>query len=198
MAHDVDKTQQIEAPAKWVKIKTGQRYGKLTVLACAGRKHGHIRWTCVCDCGNKTEVRGTNLVRSVSASCGCSRVRRGDKNPYWTGYGSISGSMMTDLKRGASGAKGGRAAMAFEVDAKYLWGLFKRQRGLCALSGMVLTMPRFTRDTKTASLDRIDSSRGYVRGNVQWVHKDVNRMKNTFEQRYFIEMCQRIAKNFKR
>ena len=32
----------------------------------------------------------------------------------------------------------------------------------------------------TASLDRIDSSKGYQPGNVWWVHKRVNRLKNDF------------------
>ena len=45
----------------------------------------------------------------------------------------------------------------------------------------------------TASLDRIDSSKGYVIGNVQWVHKDINIMKNKFDNQYFIDMCKKIA-----
>lgn len=41
-------------------------------------------------------------------------------------------------------------------------------------------------------LDRIDSSKGYIEGNVQWVHKDVNMMKQNYSQKYFIEMCKKI------
>ena len=41
-------------------------------------------------------------------------------------------------------------------------------------------------DSKTASLDRIDSSKGYTEDNIQWVHKDVNQMKMDLpEQRFF-------------
>ena len=43
-------------------------------------------------------------------------------------------------------------------------------------------------------IDRIDSSKGYVKGNVQWVHKNVNLMKGKFDQEYFIEMCKKITK----
>ena len=33
---------------------TGQRFGRLTVVACAGRtKRGNTIWTCRCDCGNE-------------------------------------------------------------------------------------------------------------------------------------------------
>ena len=37
------------------------------------------------------------------------------------------------------------------------------------------------------SLDRIDSSKGYEENNVQWVHKDINLMKNKYDNKYFIE-----------
>jgi len=48
---------------------------------------------------------------------------------------------------------------------------------------------------RTASLDRIDSSKGYVKGNLQWVHKDINMMKNHYNQKYFIEICKKVATN---
>lgn len=47
----------------------------------------------------------------------------------------------------------------------------------------------------TASLDRIDNSKGYEEGNIQWVHKDVNFMKRTYSQEYFIKLCTLISEN---
>jgi hypothetical protein len=47
-----------------------------------------------------------------------------------------------------------------------------------------------------ASLDRIDSKKGYVEGNVHWVHKDVNMMKRNFTEEYFINLCETVYKNF--
>ena len=46
--------------------------------------------------------------------------------------------------------------------------------------------------TKTASLDRIDSNLSYIKDNVQWIHKDLNRMKNEFSQDRFIEVCKAV------
>lgn len=43
------------------------------------------------------------------------------------------------------------------------------------------------------SLDRIDSNKGYVEGNVQWVHKDVNMMKQSYSNERFIGICCMIA-----
>jgi hypothetical protein len=51
--------------------------------------------------------------------------------------------------------------------------------------------------TGTASLDRIDSSKGYEEGNIQWVHKHINFMKRTYSQEYFIDMCKKVADNNK-
>ena len=63
---------------------------------------------------------------------------------------------------------------------------------MCALSGVKLIMPT-SKNKATASLDRIDSTKDYTLDNVQWVHKDINRMKNVYTQEYFIEMCKRVA-----
>ncbi len=77
------------------------------------------------------------------------------------------------------------------VDA---WDKFQEQKGLCAYTGQVLTLSASKHDTLgTASLDRIDSSRGYVLDNIQWVHKDINRLKNNYSEADFIQMCHLVA-----
>ena len=48
---------------------------------------------------------------------------------------------------------------------------------------------------QTASLDRIDPTKGYIEGNIQWVHKDVNRMKMDFTETRFLELVNLIANN---
>jgi archaellum component FlaC len=45
------------------------------------------------------------------------------------------------------------------------------------------------------SLDRIDSKLGYIEGNVQWLHKDVNYMKQEYSQEYYIDICKKVANN---
>lgn len=85
-----------------------------------------------------------------------------------------------------------RRKIIFSITLKYLNSLFKKQDGKCALSGLDLTFKDKDIE-KTASIDRIDSSRGYVKGNVQWVHKHVNFMKHQLNQDRFIELCKLIA-----
>lgn len=81
--------------------------------------------------------------------------------------------------------------LEFEVTIDYLWDLYKCQGGKCSLTGDEIQLSNGK--SQSASLDRIDSSRGYVVGNVQWVHKDINLMKMDFNQEHFIELCKRVA-----
>lgn len=79
-----------------------------------------------------------------------------------------------------------------------MWRLYLDQGQRCALSGVEIRIEQgcvqHRRNRSTASLDRIDNSKGYVRGNVQWVHKDVNKMKRDLNEARFLELCRLIAK----
>jgi len=46
---------------------------------------------------------------------------------------------------------------------------------------------------QTASLDRIDSSKGYVLDNVQWVHKRVNFLKRDYSEKELLFWCNAIS-----
>jgi hypothetical protein len=82
-----------------------------------------------------------------------------------------------------------------EVTLEYISELFDKQGGKCALTGWDIVFGGGAKDWRetTASLDRIDSRLGYIEGNVQWVHKDVNIAKHDYPQNYFIELCRAVA-----
>ena len=85
-----------------------------------------------------------------------------------------------------------------DFDMKYLWELYVQQNKKCALTGLDIEMKlkdetAYDGYRQIASLDRIDSKHGYCIGNVQWVHKDVNIMKNKFDQDYFLYICKLIT-----
>ena len=64
-------------------------------------------------------------------------------------------------------------------DLKNQWD---EQNGVCVFSGVKLELSSYTKIEKdpifSASLDRIDSSKGYITGNIRWVSRTVNWMKN--------------------
>jgi hypothetical protein len=80
------------------------------------------------------------------------------------------------------------------VDKTYCWEQFEKQGGRCALSGVQLTFRSDSADAETtASIDRIDSDVGYRRGNIQWVHKVVNKIKRNLDTDRFLELCRLVA-----
>jgi len=88
----------------------------------------------------------------------------------------------------------------WSIDINYVDELFNQQGGLCALTGIEIdagasgcTLPQIT-----ASLDRINNSKDYERGNVQWVHKDVNMMRGPLSVERFLQLCVKVANWLKR
>jgi hypothetical protein len=77
----------------------GEVWGRWTVVSRADNSTaGATRWNCICSCGEKRIVSGTNLRRGVSKSCGCwkdewRKTIVGDKHPKWKGgrYYSATG-----------------------------------------------------------------------------------------------------------
>jgi hypothetical protein len=180
------------------KIEIGNKFGKLLAIEeVKERRSGGIRYKCLCECGNTHEAFATHLRRGLITHCGCSKVK-GSKHHQWTGVGEISSGFWYDhIVRSANGSKYGdrtRKSKELTLTIEEAWDLFLLQDRKCALSGLELCFPKVSKDkTWTASLDRIDSSKGYILGNVQWVHKDVNIMKNKFNQDHFISICKKIS-----
>jgi len=170
---------------------TGMKSGKLTVIKDVGTKNKVRYWLCKCDCGEFKEFKHSHLNRKMVKSCGCEQYHQGSKHYQWRGCGEISGNRWDSIKRKRRHAK----EREFDLTIEQSWDLFLKQDRKCALSGIKLEFGKTNKDPFTASLDRIDSNKGYTIDNVQWLHKHVNWMKNTFSQEYFIEMCNKIALN---
>jgi hypothetical protein len=60
---------------------------------------------------------------------------------------------------------------------EYLKTLWDNQNGICALTGLEMCLELGVNPTRQASLDRIDSSKGYIEGNVQYVVVPINLAK---------------------
>lgn len=49
---------------------TNQKFGKLTPISYYRKRH-RVYWCCMCDCGNKIDVRSDGLTTGQTKSCGC-------------------------------------------------------------------------------------------------------------------------------
>jgi len=79
------------------------------------------------------------------------------------------------------------------IDVEYLLQLWNQQQEICNLSK--IKMDQEVNSPNRVSIDRIDSSLGYIKGNIQLVTGDVNKSKLDMDQDRFIAMCKAIAAN---
>jgi hypothetical protein len=49
----------------------GRKFGRLLVLSFADIESGELYWNCICDCGGRKRVAGTNLRAGHIQSCSC-------------------------------------------------------------------------------------------------------------------------------
>lgn len=149
-------------------------------------KH-RTRWYCKCDCGRFKIVRNDCLIGGHTQSCGCAwRKARSARTNY--AVGEIRRLWWNNQTKGALDRQ-----LKFTISPDYAWELFLKQDRKCALSGIPLRFKAFQSDYEAnASIDRIDSSEGYIPGNVQWVDKRINRMKQNFSQCEFLDLCRNV------
>lgn len=165
----------------------GERFGQLVVIEYIGSVNDKVRWLCQCDCGEKYEVNSGDLTRKDSrklTNCSSRVHRSGENSAHWMGEYGISATYWGAVQKGAASRE-----LDFSINIKYAASKFT---GYCELSGLRIEL------NTTASLDRIDSSKGYIEGNIQWLHKDVNRIKSDLDEDYFILLTSLIWENKKR
>lgn len=177
------------------KIPDGMIFGKLKVIhrTIVIPNSGNYKFKCEClNCGEFVEKSLVNIVNNKNGCKQChfkSKVGKGSSS--FKGYEEISSTYWTHVKQNAKIRN-----IIFDISIEYGWEIFIKQNRKCNLSKVDIV---FRTDWKsydaTASLDRISSDKGYIEGNVQWLHKDVNTMKWNLEQKYFIEMCRKITEN---
>lgn len=180
------------------------------------REHyrGHLKVECTL-CNTEHLIRSDILNKNQATKCrACSNKEKYLKNVQnkviaFKGYsikhqgtGDLTKTQLLRIKNSCNKRK-------IEWDDNYIttqnmWSLMLSQNHKCALSGLDIwlskgkNVPMQTNQRNldysgwNASLDRIDSSKGYIKGNVQWVHRNVNIMKNSYTEDYFLYLCKEI------
>lgn len=154
---------------------------------------GEQYWNVQCQCGTESKVRVYPLIKGVGKGC---KKCRPQSTPLslpegWSSDILFSPYYYRAIEYGAISRK-----IEFSVSPEYLNTLFLQQKSKCALSGIELTFSKkFKSHDGSASLDRIDSTKGYIPGNVQWIHKTINAMKMNLDEVVFIYFCKKIAAN---
>jgi len=115
--------------------------------------------------------------------------------------GGVHGFLKNRLTQSKNNCARGRT-LEFAITIDDLIALYEKQKGLCVYSGVKLT--HISYGTKgnnkckypyNASIDRIDSSKGYIKENIQLVCCIVNFMKWDSSEDVFLKMCKKIVEH---
>lgn len=167
------------------KYEVGNVVNGFTLL----NREGIYDWKVAHECGRVYIVR-TSSIKKQKKCRGC--IPKGSNHHAWKGYGEISHDLFTTYKHSAAAKD-----LPFTITIEQLWQLFLKQKRRCAFTGEELHFNETFKGkkNKTASPDRIDSTLGYVDGNIQWVHRDVNKLKKNMPNHRFLEICLNVAKH---
>jgi len=169
------------------KFKIGDKYNHLTILDYKYDKTtGSSKVKVQCDCKNEYWIKNVRGLKNTKYCKLCARKLSGNKHPSYKGLEFISHSYFTIVKTNAKNKN-----REFSITIEDMNNLMIKQNHKCALSGLEIKIGNEIEET-TASLDRIDSSKDYIIDNIQWVHKDIQRMKSDFNQNRFIELCSKV------
>lgn len=146
-------------------------------------------------CGEKAYIKNKIILNSIrrkhktycSKKCADKGVKEHNSDEY-----TLFRDMLSKIKYNAK--KKNILVNITLNDLKFLW---ENCKGTCQLSGQKLliadTRYKKSHGFSTASVDRKDNTKGYIPGNIWFVHKDINDMKGTLQVDEFIRWCERVA-----
>ena len=159
----------------------------------------HVKARCSCNLEKNIPIYKLLNPKSNFKCSKCSRIynNKKRKNRGSKSIGDIGGVFINHIKNSAK-----KRNIEFNITNEQIWNLFKKQNYKCALSGIDLNLSRDIKNGHpdfskfNASLDRINRDMGYIENNIQWIHRDINYMKNVFSDPYLIDMCKKIILNY--
>lgn len=179
------------------KYTMGTKIKNLTIISAPYTYKGNVYYKVQCDCGHIYRTGHSTLSRKTKLpycpACFSIDKKAHKKNTMFSEH--ISQTVYGRIRHQAN-----LRGIEFNLTPQYLEELLVKQNFKCALSGLPLNIAlsfKTKEDYKkhTISLDRIDSSKPYEEGNVQWVDKRINIMKCNFSQEEFINYCKCVANN---
>lgn len=85
----------------------------------------------------------------------------------------------------------------FNITFEYIKELWNKQKGICALSSVPMTyLLKEGRTPTNVSIDKIDRTKGYIKGNIQLVCMACNQIKSDLTEEEMYNFCKKIVKTY--
>lgn len=181
----------------------GQVFGGITAIGpTEARSYNDIVWRCICECGREAWAARGNIVKGWFTHCGCrgGKKRRAAPgtlglNPDGTGKHGGTGELSEKAKANNRVAV---ARWSAEADRGHEYRLSStRHKEIIARSCRYCGRPARTAPRGTNGIDRVDSSQGYVEGNVVPCCKRCNRMKNDLPLDVWLDHMARVLEHMR-
>lgn len=170
-----------------IKDITGNRYGRLVVLSYVGQnKYRKSVWLCMCDCGNTIEVNKNALHSGNTTSCGCYNKEVVSLESTDAGINRV----LHTYKDGAS-----KRNLEFSLDRNTFISLIFGDCYYCGSSPKNYHKHQYHEGGMFYNgIDRLDSSKGYIKNNVVSCCSDCNYAKRKMNVASFVGWIKRISK----
>lgn len=145
----------------------------------------------------KFNISGNNLHRNYrDGRCIDCKKKQAEKRKITNkGNGSIERMLLSRYLGLKERAK--KKGLIVDFQKEFLLELWNKQKGYCAISGIKMTYENFKgRVFTNISVDRIDSSKGYIKENIQLICMAVNQMKSDLTLDELLYFCEKIYSNF--
>lgn len=151
------------------------------------KKRGKTKFYCSLKCAGKTKNNLKHLTKFKNNFVDTKYTRQRDKYAGFRWY-------MKVIKKSSK-----KRNHPYNVDIEYLETLWQQQEGICPFTKQKLVFKKYSDDNTStpysASIDRIDNNKGYVKGNIRFVALMFNYARNRFSDDYVIEFCKQVASN---
>lgn len=173
----------------------GERFGALIVQSENFHDERKTKtrkryWNCKCDCGNIISVSTDHLKNGKVKSCGCSRLNPNREDIFLN-------ALSSQYKDSAS-----RRGLEYTLTQSELRSIVTQPCYYCGIDKPHIKKIQkrmsnnIVREYKYTGIDRIDSNKGYVFGNVVPCCKICNCAKSTLTQQEFFDWIQTVSANY--
>lgn len=170
---------------------TGQRFGYLVAVNPTHlNKYKHLLWNFLCDCGKYKEIPVQAVISGRTKSCGCKTKEMQNIKKMNPKEDSSVRSLFGEYRKNAI-----KRGLSFELSLEQVKTITSQPCYYCGTSPKQVYVKRKIRKITPYiynGIDRIDNTKGYIRGNVVSCCGICNKMKHSYSIDIFLSQAKKI------